>query len=296
MRFGLVGTGYWARTVHGAGLRDSEAVDLVGVWGRDSQKTAALAGELDAAPYDDLDAMIDAVEAVAFAVPPAVQADAALRAALAGRHLLLEKPIATTVEDADRLAEAVEESGVASLVFFTGRFLPEQREWLREVSGGSWEGGFARWLGSAFATGSPYAESIWRREKGGLWDVGPHALAMLTGALGPITGVRADAGLGDLVHLVLHHEGGETSTATLTLSAPPAATGFALTLWGVSGTSVMPTGSTPPVAALGLAAAELVGGVNAGRTSHPCDVRLGRDVVHVLAEAQRQVDSISANP
>ena len=40
MRFGLVGTGHWAREVHGAALAAHPAVDLVGVWGRASAKTA----------------------------------------------------------------------------------------------------------------------------------------------------------------------------------------------------------------------------------------------------------------
>ncbi len=38
------------------------------------------------------------------------------------------------------------------------------------------------------------------------------------------------------------------------------------------------------------ALAELAGNIRSGRTEHVCDVRFGRDVGHVIAEAQRQID------
>ena len=59
------------------------------------------------AAFDDLDELIAAVDAVAFSVPPNVQAELALPAAEAGRALLLEKPLALSVEAAERLVDAV---------------------------------------------------------------------------------------------------------------------------------------------------------------------------------------------
>lgn len=47
-------------------------------------------------------------------MPPGVQAPAAIRAAKAGKHLLLEKPLALSAADTDALAGAVEQAGVAS--------------------------------------------------------------------------------------------------------------------------------------------------------------------------------------
>ena len=80
---------------------------------------------------------------------------------------------------AQALADAVAEAGVASVVFFTGRFDAGQRQWLEQVPQRSdWYGAAGLWLGSAFAPGSPF-DTPWRHDKGGLWDVGPHVLAML---------------------------------------------------------------------------------------------------------------------
>src|SRR3979490_147024 len=107
LRVGLIGTGYWAKGVHAPSVRHHPDADLVGVWGRDPSKTAALATEFGAQPYADVDALLADVDALTFAVPPDVQAEIAVRAAKAGRHLLLEKPIATSIAAAERIEEAV---------------------------------------------------------------------------------------------------------------------------------------------------------------------------------------------
>ena len=72
-----------------------------------------------------------------------------MRAAAAGRHLLLDKPLALSLDGADKVAEAVAAGGVASLVFFTLRFLPELAAWIEETGGaGGWHGGDGAWLGT----------------------------------------------------------------------------------------------------------------------------------------------------
>ncbi len=107
---------------------------------------------------------------------------------------------------------------------------------------------------------------------------------------GPVESVTADAGRGDLTHLVLHHQGGATTTATLTLGAPEAADGFSLQIWGDQGRSSIPQLADDPVVALRLALTELAGNARSGTIGHPCDARFGRDVVRVLACAQAQLD------
>jgi hypothetical protein len=109
--------------------------------------------------------------------------------------------------------------------------------------------------------------------------------------LGPVRHVTADAGRGDLTYLVLHHEGGATSTATLTLGAPEAADGFWLDIWGEHGRQAMPNRSGESVNALRTAVTELAAQARAGLTTHPLDVRFGRDITYVLAAAQAQLDA-----
>jgi predicted dehydrogenase len=291
LRFGLVGTGHWARIAHAPALASTEGIEFAAVWGRNAQAAAGLAAHYGAAAHLDLAALLADVDAVAFSVPPDVQAPIAARAARAGRHLLLEKPIAVSAAEADDLADAVNAAGVASVVFFTHRFMAQVRAWLADVTGrGGWSGGVSDWFGSSLVESSPF-NTPWRRDKGALWDVGPHAISLMWASLGPVTSVTADAGPADVAHLILHHQGGTTSTATLTQSARGgAAAGFEAYLWGDPGRSPAPVGADDRLAALRTALTELAANARSGRTDHPCDVRFGRDVVRVIAEAQRQID------
>jgi predicted dehydrogenase len=290
VKLGLVGTGHWARIVHAPALSTVPGIELCAVWGRNPEAAGELAGRYRAIAHRDYEAFLAAVEMVAFCVPPDVQSALAVRAAAAGKHLLLEKPIALDDTAATALVAAVEDAGVATVVFFTGRFQPEVRAWLADVSARKWTGGQALWLGSALSGSSPF-DTPWRREKGGLWDVGPHTVSMLTAALGRVASVTADSGLADVTHLVLHHEGGATSAATVSQHAQPGHDRLEAFLWGPEGRSSLPAPAGGPVAALRLAATELAANVASGVTTHACDVRFGREVNHVLAEAQRQIDS-----
>ena len=243
--------------------------------------------------HRDLPEFLAGVDAVAFAVPPDVQAPIAIRAARAGKHLLLEKPIAVTAAEADALADAVEQARVASVVFFTARFQDNVRAWEAEVTAsGGWAGGCAVWLGSALQPGSPF-NTPWRRDKGALWDLAPHMVSLLWASLGPVRSVTAQAGLADVTHLILRHEGGATSTATVTLDAPESAEFNELFLWGRAGRSAAPTAVPDPVTPLRTALAELAANARSGQVRHPCDARFGRDVVHVLADAERQISARS---
>jgi predicted dehydrogenase len=106
VRFGLFGTGYWAAEVHAAALAAAADAQFVGVWGRDPAKAAGLAQRYGCRAYDDVDVLIADVDAVDVALPPAVQAPIAARAAAAGRHLLLDKPLALSSAAADQVVSA----------------------------------------------------------------------------------------------------------------------------------------------------------------------------------------------
>ncbi len=294
MRFGLVGTGYWASFTHAPALATTPGARLASVWGRNPEAAAALAARHGATAYDDYNAFLESVDAVSFAVPPNVQAPLAIRAAEAGRHLLLEKPIALSAADADAVVTAVEKAGVASVVFFTWRFNREIRAWLADEqarggwTGNGWSGGVAVWLGTSLADGSPF-NTPWRREKGALWDLGPHLVGMLWACLGPVRSVTAVPGQGDVTHLVLQHEGRASSTAIMAQDAPEPAEGSNLFVWGAAGRSIMPATPADPEQSLRVAAVELIASATSGQPSHPCDVRFGRDVVVVLAQAETQL-------
>ncbi|MGW7681826.1 Gfo/Idh/MocA family protein [Kribbella sp. NPDC054772] len=292
MRFGLVGTGPWAGRTHGPGLVAATGVELAGVWGRHPDRTAALADQLGIPAYDDYAELLESVDAVAFAVPPKVQAAMALEAAAIGKHLLLDKPVADSLDDARALVDEVADEGIASVVFLTQRFDPLMRTFFADLEAtGGWKGGWSRMLAALDRPGNPTADSPWRREQwGSLWDVGPHALSNLSAMLGPIGELTAVGGADGLIHLVLTHESGATSTASITLFAPPAGSNFETGVWGESGTALLPERRTAPADALRLAAEELVAAAESGE-SHPVDVAFGTRIVELLTFAQQQLSA-----
>lgn len=285
LRMGVVGTGHWAQVVHAVGAADHPGVDLVGVWGRDVAKASGLAGRYGATGFDDFDALLDTVDLLTFAVPPQLQADLAVRAARAGKHLLLEKPIATELAAADRLVGAVDGSGVSTVAFFTQRFVPVWEAWLDEVRARTLLGGRAEWLTTLEPDG-PYAGSAWRKEDGALWDVGPHALSVLLPALGPVTAVAGGRGPGDLVDVVLTHEDGASSVMSLSLTMPTAAGRQRVEVYDERGWHVRPDDPRDVAPAYATALSELLDNVATGESRHRCDVRFGRDVVEVLSRCE----------
>ena len=291
LRFGLFGTGPWAHLAHAPSLAGHPGVEFVGVWGRNPDKAAELAGRFGTKPYPDVDALIADVDAVAIALPPDVQAPIALRAATAGRHLLLDKPVAFTTAAAEEVAAAVEERDLASVVFFTRRLLPEIAEFIAEtVAAGGWLEARIDQVGSIFQPGNPFGASPWRRESGGLWDVGPHALALVLPILGPVTEVAAIAGPRDMTHVLARHAGGAISTLTLSLDAPAGAGREEATFAGEAGVRVVPSAPWEPIPALARAIDQLIAAA-AGGPKPELDVRFGAEVTAILVAVQEAVRS-----
>jgi predicted dehydrogenase len=280
LRFGLIGTGYWADVAHAAGIGAHPEAELAGVWGRDPAKAAALAQRHGARAFADVDGLLAAVDAVAFSVPPDVQAELAPRAAAAGKALLLEKPLALTVEAAERIVDAAR---APTVVFFTFRLDPLLAAWYRDaVDGRAWDGASVLYLASIFEPGNPFGESPWRRERGGLWDVGPHAVAALLPALGAVEEVEAVRGPRDEAHLALRHASGAASSVSLSLTAPAGV--HEVAFWGAGGLVRRPGDGNADVAAAYAAAIDaLVAG------DSPLDARFGLEVVRVLAAAEARL-------
>lgn len=283
LRFGLIGTGYWARRTHAEGLVRHSGVELAGVWGRSG--AARFADELGIRSYRDVDELFEDVDAVAFAVPPDIQAELATRAAQRHCHLLLEKPTALDVARAEQLACAAETAGIRAAVFFTLLYEPAMATWLAQQSTQSWVAGRIRIYSSIYGPGSPYARSDWRRARGALWDIGPHAVSVALRVLGPIDSVVARRGPGDAIEIIICHAAGATSTVSLSLTAPEAACGSDWTFYGRSGAVSLPLPATTSRAAFDSCLDDMLHAVRNG-TDPRCDVRFGSNVVRTLAAAE----------
>ncbi|PPK65817.1 Gfo/Idh/MocA family oxidoreductase [Actinokineospora auranticolor] len=284
VRVGLVGAGPWARNVHAPGLLAHPGTELAAVWARRPEAAA----ELGAPVVADFDALLGQVDAVAFAVPPAIQTELAIKAARAGKHVLLEKPIADTLTNAERLADAVAEAGVASIVVFIRRFAPEVVDWLADLDGtDGWAGGTARWLSGALLGGA-YSSSAWRHEGGALADIGPHVFDLLDAALGRITDVvAAHRSEPDLWNFVLTHEDTRTSTATLSMRLPMRPTITEVSVYGEAGYRELTGRSTPAQDSYKTLLDEFTTMVHTGQTTHRADAHRGLHIQRILNTASK---------
>lgn len=176
---------------------------------------------------------------MAFAVPPAVQAELAVTAARAGRALLLEKPLGPDLPAARAVADAVADAGVVSQLVLTKRYHPATREFLRRAAESEITGARSCYLHGAFLGGE--MATGWRLEHGALLDLGPHLLDLLDAAVGPIATVRGTGDPRRWIELTCEHTGGAVSQASLSgaVALPRART--RLELFGPAGELVYDT-------------------------------------------------------
>lgn len=125
LRIGIIGAGGIAR-VHAASYRKLENCQLVAVADVDAERGERLASEVGATYYPTAAQLLaeGAVDAVSVCLPHALHVDVTLQAAAAAKHVLCEKPIATSLADADRMIDACRAAGVRLMVGQTHRYYP----------------------------------------------------------------------------------------------------------------------------------------------------------------------------
>ena len=136
IRAGIIGTGFMGR-VHAHAVQAAGG-ELVAVAGSSPARAQAAAGELRALRPADPQELIDAIDVdVVHVCTPNHTHKALARAALAaGKHVVCEKPLATSAADATELASAAERRGVVAAVPFVYRWYPMVREARARVADG----------------------------------------------------------------------------------------------------------------------------------------------------------------
>lgn len=133
IRYGLIGLGSMGRH-HARNIRALEGAELVAVADPYGDKFN-VAGDLEVLP--DVDALIDAgIDAAMVAVPTGQHAEVALKLADAGVHTMVEKPLASTIEEGEQLVEAFESKGLIGAVGYVERCNPALLEMRRRIAEG----------------------------------------------------------------------------------------------------------------------------------------------------------------
>jgi predicted dehydrogenase len=116
----VIGLGHWYSAYGLArSLPEYPGATLVAAASPEPQKLDAFTSTFNVRGYHDYRELLEreAVDVVHIATPVSEMADVAIAAARAGKHMVLGKPMAMTVAEADRMVEAVEQSGVACFPF-----------------------------------------------------------------------------------------------------------------------------------------------------------------------------------
>ncbi|WHU56202.1 Gfo/Idh/MocA family protein [Trueperella pyogenes] len=133
LRYGLIGLGSMGRH-HARNIRALAGAELVAVADPYGDKFG-VAGDLEVLP--DVDALIDAgIDAAMVAVPTGQHAEVALKLAAAGVHTMVEKPLASTIEEGKALVAAFEDAGLVGAVGYVERCNPALLEMRRRIAEG----------------------------------------------------------------------------------------------------------------------------------------------------------------
>ncbi len=107
---------------HARILREVEGAEMVGVFDARPERAASVAAELGVRAFSSLEGLLSEVEAAVVAVPTVEHASVSLAALERGVHLLIEKPIAATLEEADRILAAARARGAQVATGHVERF------------------------------------------------------------------------------------------------------------------------------------------------------------------------------
>ncbi len=125
VRLGVVGTGIWGR-MHIRAYVQHASAELVAVCDLDEQRAKEVADEFNIPNhYTDVDDMLEAgLDGISVATPDAAHADITIKAANKGVHVLVEKPLATTIEECERMISAAASGNVYLMVDWHNRWNP----------------------------------------------------------------------------------------------------------------------------------------------------------------------------
>ncbi|MGH2775037.1 MAG: Gfo/Idh/MocA family protein [Actinomycetota bacterium] len=230
MNWGIIGTrGYAARSA-APGVEASKRGGLVAVLGRDLDRTREFAREHEVeVAVTELDEFLatPGLEAVWVVSPTFLHHPQGMAALKAGKHVLVEKPLAPTASEAWELVETADQSGVVIATGYQGRCVPGHQAMKTLIGDGS--------IGDVTAARSYYGvhrdgpPPEWRQHRadarwGALADIGTHHLDLLRMLLGEVadahglTGHQLGFETDDVAAAALRFESGVLATLTATVN------------------------------------------------------------------------------
>lgn len=230
LRVGLVGAGAVSE-LHAIGYRANTNASVVAVADKEIERAEVRARQLGVSKtYDSGAKLINdpEVDAVDICVPGGYHASVAIAAAESGKHILLEKPMATSVGDCDAIIAAVRRARVTLMMAHSLRFFPPLQK-CKEIVDNGGVGDILK-MRATLTSHFPYAD--WRLDPavaggGVLTEYGVHPIYLTDWFIGPIARVtaftrnsREDSKTEDAAVAVLQSKGGAHGIIDVNLGGP----------------------------------------------------------------------------
>jgi UDP-N-acetyl-2-amino-2-deoxyglucuronate dehydrogenase len=283
--FGIVGTGIIA-TTHASAIAAIPGARLVAVTDELSDPAAVFADGHDCAAEPDLDALLarDDIDVICVCVPSGLHAEVGVRAAEAGKHLVVEKPLDVTVAAADRLIAAASAAGVRLTVISQHRFDPGLVELRRLLDAGAlgdvvFGEATTKWHRTQAYYDSAAWRGTWALDGGGaLMNQGIHYVDLLRWSMGPVAEVTAicatrahQVEVEDVAAAVIRFRSGAVGTVVASTAVFPGLP-QRLEILGTAGTVLIEDGQIVHRAVSGEPATAVTAEAGAGAAADPADL------------------------
>ena len=191
--FGIIGCGFAGR-IHAEAISNTKMGKVQAFCSRDKEKAKVFAYKYNADWYTDLDKFLNCndIQVVNICTPSSLHSDIAIKAAEAGKHLIVEKPLDVTTKKCDTIIDAARKNRVKLTVIYQHRF----KEAVQALKSAIEMGRFGKLLlGDAYIkwyrTPEYYNESEWKGTKkydggGALINQGIHTIDLLLWMMGDV--------------------------------------------------------------------------------------------------------------
>lgn len=252
VRYGIVGCGIIAE-VHASEIAKLPEAELVAVCDVNPDQAARFAAQYGAAAYSNLDELLARpdIEVVSICTPSGLHEEQVVQAARAGKHILVEKPMAIQMEGVERMIEACEQEDVLLATVFPRRMSPQAQYAKQLIASGalgklSLCSAYVKIYRSQAYYDSAGWRGTWAMDGGGaMMNQGIHTVDMLQWLAGPVASLEGrarnvlrDIEVEDTVTSLLQYENGAMGVLEITTTAYKGK-GQRLELYGETGTLII---------------------------------------------------------
>lgn len=196
--FGIIGCGMIAK-FHSKAVADIRGAKVTACFDMHPASADRLAAEIGCKAYYDLDAMLadPAVDVVTICTPSGAHMEPAVKAAKAGKHVIVEKPLEITLSRCDAIIKACDQAGVTLSTIFPSRFYDSSKLLKEAIDSGRFGrltvgDAYVKWFRTQQYYDSGAWRGTWKLDGGGaLMNQAIHSVDLLAWLMGPVAELSA---------------------------------------------------------------------------------------------------------